>query len=112
MPVHVGVSFDGFVSTPEAIALAERAVAAGLRRLCAVEAVAMNGDFVRLAGARLAFQPKAPIPIYIAAIGPDMLRLAGRIGDGVVLSAGLSVQSVQQSIAICRAAAEKEGRGM
>src|SRR5215831_11207993 len=53
-----------------------------LRKLWSGEAVHVAGDFVTLAGARLAFKPSAPIPIYIAAIGPDMLRLAGRIGDG------------------------------
>jgi alkanesulfonate monooxygenase SsuD/methylene tetrahydromethanopterin reductase-like flavin-dependent oxidoreductase (luciferase family) len=50
-----------------------------LRKLWAGESVHVNGEFVKLAGARLAFKPSAPIPIYIAAIGPDMLRLAGRL---------------------------------
>jgi 5,10-methylenetetrahydromethanopterin reductase len=81
-----------------------------LRRLWSGEAVHTDGEFVKLAGARLAFKPSAPIAIYIAAIGPDMLRLAGRIGDGVVLSAGLSTDSVRQSIAICTTGAGKEGR--
>src|SRR5436309_9384192 len=164
MPVRMGVSFDGFIATPEAIALAERAVAAGarslwvaehlgyreaiatcmafamktqratlvptavspylwhpmptamalatldevapgctaiavgtgnplflaesgraiekpvravrefthaLRKLWTGEPVHVDGEFVRLAGARLAFVPSAPLPIYIAAIGPD-----------------------------------------
>ena len=205
MPVRVGVSFDGFVRTADAIALAQRAVAAGasslwmaehlgyreaiatcvafaiktpgpmlvptavspylwhpmptamamatldevapgcaaiaigagnplflaeagraiekpvramrefteaLRKLWTGEAVHVDGEFVRLAGARLAFKPSAPIPIYIAAIGPDMLRLAGRIGDGVVLSAGLSTDSVRRSIAACTEGAGKEGRDL
>jgi 5,10-methylenetetrahydromethanopterin reductase len=205
MPVRVGVSFDGFVTTGEAIDLAQRAVAAGanslwvaehlgyreaiatcmafalkapgaqlvptavspylwhptptamalatldevapgcaaiaigsgnplflqesgkavdrpvramreytqaLRRLWSGEAVHMAGDFVQLAGARLAFKPSAPIPIYIAAIGPDMLRLAGRIGDGVALSAGLSTDSVRASLALCAEGAAKEGRDL
>ena len=81
-----------------------------LRRLWSGEAVHVDGEFVRLAGARLAFKPSAQIPIYIAAIGPDMLRLAGRIGDGVVLSAGLSTDAVRQSIAICRQARQRKGR--
>src|SRR5215467_13012180 len=83
-----------------------------LRRLWSGEAVHADGEFVRLAGARLAFRPSAPIPVYIAAIGPDMLRLAGRIGDGVVLSAGLSTASVRQSIAVCAEGAAKEGRDL
>jgi 5,10-methylenetetrahydromethanopterin reductase len=83
-----------------------------LRKLWTGEAVHGDGEFVRLAGARLAFKPSAPIPIYIAAIGPDMLRLAGRIGDGVVLSAGLSTDSVRRSIAVCAEGAGKDGRDL
>jgi len=89
---------------------ATREFTEALRQLWAGEAVHVNGEFVKLAGARLAFKPSAPIPVYIAAIGPDMLRLAGRIGDGVVLSAGLSTASVRQSIAVCAEGAAKEGR--
>src|SRR5436190_9140363 len=81
-----------------------------LRKLWTGEPVHVDGEFVRLAGARLAFVPSAPLPIYIAAIGPDMLRLAGRIGDGVVLSAGLSTDSVRRSIATCAESAAKDGR--
>jgi 5,10-methylenetetrahydromethanopterin reductase len=81
-----------------------------LRKLWTGEAVHVDGEFVRLAGARLAVLPHAPIPIYIAAIGPDMLRLAGRIGDGVVLSAGLSTDSVRQSIAACAEGAARDAR--
>jgi 5,10-methylenetetrahydromethanopterin reductase len=83
-----------------------------LRRLWSGEAVHADGEFVRLAGARLAFEPSAPIPVYIAAIGPDMLRLAGRIGDGVALSAGLSTESVRQSLALCAEGAAKDARNL
>jgi 5,10-methylenetetrahydromethanopterin reductase len=91
---------------------ANRELTEALRRLWAGEAVHLSGDFVKLAGARLAFKPSAPIPVYIAAMGPDMLRLAGRIGDGVVLSAGLSTQSVRQSIALCAEGAAKDQRDL
>jgi 5,10-methylenetetrahydromethanopterin reductase len=83
-----------------------------LRKLWSGEAVHVDGEFVKLAGARLAFKPSASIPIYIAAIGPDMLRLAGRIGDGVALSAGLSTDSVRQSIALCAQGAAKDARDL
>jgi 5,10-methylenetetrahydromethanopterin reductase len=89
---------------------AVREFATALRRLWQGEAVHANGEFVQLAGARLAFLPSAAIPIYIAAIGPEMLRLAGRIGDGVVLSAGLSTDSIRSSIAHCAEGARKEDR--
>src|SRR5436190_10863461 len=91
---------------------AMREFAEALRRLWSGEAVVMDGDFIKLAGARLAFQPKTPIPIFIAAIGPDMLRLAGRIGDGVVLSAGLSTATARASIALCAEGAARDGRDL
>jgi 5,10-methylenetetrahydromethanopterin reductase len=91
---------------------AMREFAEALRKLWSGEAVHVDGTFVKLSGARLAFLPSASIPIYIAAIGPDMLRLAGRIGDGVVLSAGLSTESVRQSIAACAEGARRDGRDL
>ena len=91
---------------------ATREFTEALRKLWTGEAVHTDGEFIKLAGARMAFKPSAPIPIYIAAIGPDMLRLAGRIGDGVVLSAGLSTDSVRQSIAITAEGGAREGRVM
>src|SRR5262245_37735231 len=83
-----------------------------LRKAWGGEGVDVAGDFVTLNGARLAFKPSGPLPIYIAAIGPDMLRLAGRIGDGVALSAGLSTDSVRQSIALCAEGAAKDARDL
>ncbi len=87
-----------------------REFVAALRRLWSGEPVHMQGRFVTLAGARMAFGPAVPPPIYIAAMGPDMLRLAGRIADGVVLSAGLSRDSVADSLGLCAAGAAKGGR--
>jgi 5,10-methylenetetrahydromethanopterin reductase len=80
-----------------------------LRRLWSTEPTHMDGEFVRLAGARLAFKPN-PIPIYVAAMGPDMLQLSGRIADGIVLSAGLSTDSVRRSFDLTAQGAAKEGR--
>ena len=81
-----------------------------LRALWAGAAVHYEGEFFRLDGARMAFQPPAPITIYIAAMGPQMLRLSGRIGDGVVLSAGLSATYAAHSLATAREGAERAGR--
>lgn len=83
-----------------------------LRRLLSGEAVHMEGEFVKLAGARMAFQPSRPPVIYVAAMGPDMLRHTGRFADGVVLSAGLSCASVTDSLALCEAGAAKVGRDL
>ena len=58
----------------------------------------------------MAFLPPAPVTVYIAAMGPQMLRLSGRIGDGVVLSAGLSAAYAAHSLAAAREGAERAGR--
>ena len=50
------------------------------------------------------------IPIYLAASGPRMLRLAGEIGDGVIINTGLTPDIVRDSIAEIRAGAESAGR--
>jgi 5,10-methylenetetrahydromethanopterin reductase len=80
-----------------------------MRQLWSTEPAHMDGEFVRLAGARLAFKPN-PIPIYVAAMGPEMLQLAGRIANGVALSAGLSTDSVRKSLALCAQGAAKDER--
>jgi 5,10-methylenetetrahydromethanopterin reductase len=49
---------------------------------------------------RLGFHPPAVIPIYIGAIGPKMLRLAGQIADGVILSAGSSPSYIRKAIGL------------
>ena len=81
-----------------------------LRGLWSGEAVHYNGEMFRLAGARMGFRPSSSIPIYIAAMGPDMLRLTGRMADGVVLSAGLSTGFVKHSLSLTTEAAKKAGR--
>ena len=50
------------------------------------------------------------VPIYLAASGPRMLRLAGEIADGVIVNTGLTPDIVRDSIAQVRAGAESAGR--
>ena len=50
------------------------------------------------------------VPIYLAASGPRMLRLAGEIADGVIVNTGLTPEIVRDSIAQVRAGAESAGR--
>jgi len=52
------------------------------------------------------------VPIYIAAIGPKMLELAGRIGDGVLFTAGFSVWNVKQAIPIVKQGARSSGKSV
>jgi 5,10-methylenetetrahydromethanopterin reductase len=79
---------------------------AALRALHDGEAVHQEGRVHRLRGARMNFPAGPRYPLYLAATGPQMLRLAGEVADGVLLSAGLSLASCRASLALAQA-----GRG-
>ena len=53
------------------------------------------------------------VPIYVAATGPKMLALAGRIADGVILMNGIAPELIGEAVRIVRegerAAGRKEG---
>jgi alkanesulfonate monooxygenase SsuD/methylene tetrahydromethanopterin reductase-like flavin-dependent oxidoreductase (luciferase family) len=68
-----------------------------LREAMLVVRALLGGDFVRfdgkvfqIAAPKMGFTPARPIPLLLAAMGPQMLRLGGEIADGVSLSAGSS----------------------
>jgi 5,10-methylenetetrahydromethanopterin reductase len=69
-----------------------------LRSLWSGEPARQEALRFRLNGSRMMFKPSQPIPIYLAPMKEQMLQLAGKIADGVVLSAGLSTQSVRWSL--------------
>ena len=56
-----------------------------VRQLLAGDRVKEDGLY-RLSGAQLTVRPNGEIPIYLAALNGKMLRLAGAIGDGVILN--------------------------
>ena len=53
---------------------------------------------------------RAEVPIYLAAVGPKMLKLAGEIGDGVLLTAGCSQRYVRYAVRRVEAGAREAGR--
>ena len=65
----------------------------------------------RVGNARLAISPaQDKLPIYLAAIGPKALRLAGTIADGVLLNAYTPTAYVRYAVKEVRQAAEEAGR--
>jgi probable F420-dependent oxidoreductase len=59
---------------------------------------------------RLEFRPERPtLPIYVAALGPQMCRLAGEIADGVLMNWATTAY-VKEAIANVRKGAERSGR--
>lgn len=80
-----------------------RAVAAG-------ERVNHEGAFYRVRNFRLTGPAaKVPVRIYLAALGPEMLELAGEIADGVLLN-WIPPEAVAASIAHLQAGARRAGR--
>ncbi len=70
-----------------------------LRALWAGETVEREALNYTLAGARMGFEAPDSIPIYVASSGPRVLGLAGRIADGVLLSAGLCLPYTMRCLA-------------
>jgi alkanesulfonate monooxygenase SsuD/methylene tetrahydromethanopterin reductase-like flavin-dependent oxidoreductase (luciferase family) len=56
-----------------------------IRRLLAGERVDHAGPTVTLRGVQLGFRPPH-VPVYLGALGPQMLRLAGEVADGACLN--------------------------
>jgi 5,10-methylenetetrahydromethanopterin reductase len=80
-----------------------------LRALRDGEPVCRDGALHRLRGAKLEVDG-GDYPIYLASTGPQMLGLAGEIADGVLLSAGLTLESCRRGIADAKTGADKIGR--
>lgn len=87
-----------------------REYAEALRALWSGQPVHMEALTFALNGARLGFVPPKPIPVYVAAMKEQMLRQSGKIGDGVVLSAGLSSAFVEHSLGVVAQGVLEAGR--
>ena len=86
-----------------------------LERAAGTVRALLSGRSVRIGEAtdpvRLAVPPvQSPPRIYLAAIGPRALRLAGAIADGVILNAYSPVGYVEWAVREIRLAAEGAGR--
>ena len=81
-----------------------------LRALWAGEAVEQDGLIWQLRGARLAFTPPKPIPIFVASTGPQVLSLAGKIADGVLYSGGLSIEYTKRCVSFVNEGLNKTSR--
>lgn len=90
---------------------------ADLEELVADLRTLWRGDEVSTPDAAAAYrtsylQEALRIPVYIAASGPKLLSLAGRIADGVILLAGTDPETVSRALSTVAVAAESVGRSM
>ncbi|HEV8340577.1 MAG TPA: LLM class flavin-dependent oxidoreductase [bacterium] len=87
-----------------------------VREFVEIVRLALSGETVRYSGKVFQVQefalesvPSRRIPIYVAALRGRMLRVAGKIGDGVLLN-WMTPERAAQSSAIVREAARAAGR--
>ena len=57
-----------------------------IRPLVSGETVSYKGETVSLQGGKLGISPPPKTPVYLGALGPQMLRLAGELADGACLN--------------------------
>ena len=81
-----------------------------VRSLLSGEAVHSDGEIEKLRGAHMEFGKGINIPIYVASTGPQVMKLAGQIGDGILLSAGLTHAYTRRCLAAVEAGAHEAGR--
>jgi len=71
----------------------------------------LRGEEVQYRGATLRmFSEPRPVPVYVAAAGPRMLRMAGRVADGVIIGSGILPDVIADSVGHIREGAESAGR--
>lgn len=78
-------------------------------RLLAGETVTHHGPAVTLEGVSLGVKDLPPCPVYLGALGPQMVTLAGEVADGVLLN-WATPDRIAESRRLVAAGAAKAGR--
>lgn len=81
------------IQSPRPLAALEQSIAL-VRELFEGRVVNFEGERFQVSGRQL-IAGRCDVPIVLAASGPQMLELAGRTADGVLISAGTSVEFVR-----------------
>lgn len=81
-----------------------------IRRLWAGETVTFAGEVIHTKEARLGFAARPNIPIFIATRGDRMLRMAGQLADGAMISTYATPAGVEHALAQIAQGAREAGR--
>lgn len=88
-----------------------RGTVSALRSMWDGDRVSTEYAGVRLSNVGLAIRPmQQRLPVYLAAIGPRALRLAGEVADGVLLNAYAPVEYIRWAARVVRESADAAGR--
>ena len=82
-----------------------------MRALWTEERVSYEGQYYSTVDANIYDRPATPIPIYVAAGGPQVAKFAGRVGDGFICTAGKGMELyTEQLIPGVKDGAEQAGK--
>ena len=81
-----------------------------MRRLWTEERVDFDGTYYTTVRATVYDRPSEPIPIYVAAAGPLIAKLAGRVADGVICTSGKDPELYARVCGAADDGAEAAGR--
>jgi coenzyme F420-dependent glucose-6-phosphate dehydrogenase len=63
-----------------------------MRALWSGDRVSYEGEYYQTVDASIYDRPDSPIPIYVAAGGPQVARFAGKVGDGFICTSGKGME--------------------
>jgi coenzyme F420-dependent glucose-6-phosphate dehydrogenase len=81
-----------------------------MRRLWSEERVTFDGEYYRTQNATIYDRPDEPVPVYVAASGPLAAKLAGRVGDGFIVTSGKDAALYEELNAAMEEGAAAAGR--
>ena len=81
-----------------------------IRALWEGERVDFDGEYYRTEKATIYDRPDEPVPIYVAASGPLAAKLAGRAGDGFIVTSGKDPSLYDELTAAMEEGARAAGR--
>jgi coenzyme F420-dependent glucose-6-phosphate dehydrogenase len=81
-----------------------------MRRLWTEERVTFDGEYYRTERATIYDRPPEPVPIFVAASGPLAAKLAGRVGDGFIVTSGKRAELYEELNAALEEGARAAGR--
>jgi coenzyme F420-dependent glucose-6-phosphate dehydrogenase len=81
-----------------------------IRALWEGERVDFEGEYYRTERATIYDRPEQPVPIYVAASGPLAAKLAGRAGDGFIVTSGKDPSLYDELTAAMEEGARAAGR--
>lgn len=80
------------------------------RLLWAEERVTFEGQYYKTDRATIYDKPEHPVPIFVAAGGPQMAKTVGKIGDGFICTSGKRPELYQELTAALEEGAREAGR--